>query len=73
MESLKSDDTYKPNIGLLIVDGIWRNWKLFFGSRLSVMSSAVFDETDYIRDYKDFKLFKNRWAKPELVKTVLKN
>jgi hypothetical protein len=34
--------------------------KFFFGSRLSFMSSAVFDEADYIRDYKDFKLFKNR-------------
>jgi hypothetical protein len=50
----------KPNIGLLIVDGFGENWKIFFGSGLSGLSSAVFDEADYIRDYKDFKLFKNR-------------
>jgi hypothetical protein len=28
------------------------------GAVCLVMSSAVFDEADYIRDYKDFKLFK---------------
>lgn len=51
----------KPNIGLLIVDGIWRELENFSsGAVCLVMSSAVFDEADYIRNYKDFKLFKNR-------------
>ena len=51
----------KPNIGLLIVDGIWRELENFSsGAVCLVMSSAVFDEADYIRDYKEFKLFKNR-------------
>jgi hypothetical protein len=35
------------------------------------MSSAVFDEADYIHYYKDFKLFKTM-SKTKLVKTVLK-
>jgi hypothetical protein len=30
------------------------------GAVCLVLSSAVFDEADYIRDYKDFKLFKDR-------------
>jgi dTDP-4-dehydrorhamnose 3,5-epimerase-like enzyme len=51
----------KPNIGLLIVDGIWRELENFSsGAVCLVMSSSVFDEADYIRDYKDFKLFKDR-------------
>jgi hypothetical protein len=50
----------KPNIGLLIVDGIWRVGKFSSGAVCLVLSSAVFDEADYIRDYKDFKLFKDR-------------
>lgn len=51
----------KPNLGLLIVAGIWRELQNFSsGSVCLVMASDVFDETDYIRDYKDFELFKNR-------------
>jgi hypothetical protein len=34
------------------------------GAVCLVLSSAVFDEADYIRDYKDFKLFKTDEPKP---------
>lgn len=51
----------KPNFGLLIVEGIWRELQNFSsGSVCLVMASDVFDEADYIREYDDFKLFKNR-------------
>lgn len=51
----------KPNYGLLIVDGIWRELENFSsGAVCLVMASDLFDEDDYIRDYKDYKLFKNR-------------
>lgn len=51
----------KPNVGLLIVDGIWRELENFSsGAVCLVMASAEFDEDDYIRDFKEFKLFKNR-------------
>jgi hypothetical protein len=56
----------------LIVDGIWRVGKFSSGAVCLVLSSAVFDEADYIRDYKDFKLFKTDEPKPELVKTVFR-
>jgi hypothetical protein len=71
MESLKKMTLNKPNIGLLIVDGIWRG-KFSSGAVCLVLSSAVFDEADYIHDYKDFKLFKTDEPKPELVKTVFR-
>jgi hypothetical protein len=48
----------KPNIGLLIVDGFGELEIFSSGAVCLVLSSAVFDEADYIRDYKDFKLFK---------------
>lgn len=45
----------KPNIGLLIPIGIWRELENFSsGSVCLVLASAIFDEDDYIRDYKDF-------------------
>nr|WP_315220607.1 FdtA/QdtA family cupin domain-containing protein [uncultured Flavobacterium sp.] len=51
----------RPNLGLLIVDGIWRELHNFSsGSVCLVLASDEFDEEDYIRDYKKFKLFKNR-------------
>lgn len=51
----------KPNFGLLIVDGIWRELKNFSsGAICLVLASDEFDEEDYIREYKNFKLFKNR-------------
>lgn len=51
----------KPNFGLLIVNGIWRELVNFSsGSVCLVVSSDVFDEKDYIRDFEEFKLFKDR-------------
>ena len=45
----------KPNEGLLIYSGIWRELQKFSsGAVCLVVASAVFDEADYIRDYKDF-------------------
>ncbi len=49
----------KPNKGLLIVPGIWREIDNFSsGSVCLVLASDVFEESDYIREYKDFELFK---------------
>lgn len=50
----------KPNFGLLIPTGIWRELQNFSsGSVCLVLASEVFDEADYIRDFDSFKLFKN--------------
>ena len=50
----------KPNEGLLIPNGIWRELENFSsGSVCLVIASEVFDEADYIRDYKDFLLSKH--------------
>ncbi|MDO6598294.1 FdtA/QdtA family cupin domain-containing protein [Oceanihabitans sp. 2_MG-2023] len=49
----------KPNKGLLIPTGIWRELEDFSsGSVCLVLASDVFEESDYIREYKDFELFK---------------
>ncbi|MFH7012570.1 sugar 3,4-ketoisomerase [Flavobacterium sp. FlaQc-52] len=54
----------KPNFGLLIVDGIWRELRNFSsGAVCLVLASDGFEEEDYIREYKNFKLFKNRGSK----------
>ena len=51
----------KPNIGLHIVSGIWRELQNFSsGSVCLVVASDVFEEEDYIRDFKVFELSKNR-------------
>ena len=45
----------KPDKGLLINKGIWRELQNFSsGSVCLVLSSGEFDESDYIRSYKDF-------------------
>lgn len=50
----------KPNRGLLIVPGIWRELTNFSsGSVCLVLASEMFDENDYIRDFAEFKLIKN--------------
>ncbi|MGY0393088.1 sugar 3,4-ketoisomerase [Bizionia sp. KMM 8389] len=49
----------KPNKGLLIVPGIWREIGNFSsGSVCLVLASEVYDESDYIRDYTEFCRFK---------------
>ena len=51
----------KPNFGLLIPFGIWRELQNFSsGSVCLVLASEVFDEEDYIRDFNAFVLSKNR-------------
>jgi len=51
----------KPNKGLLIVPGIWRELENFSsGSVCLVLASEVYDESDYIRDYDEFLSFKSR-------------
>ena len=51
----------KPYKGLFIPSGIWRELNNFSsGSVCLVLASDVFDEEDYIRDYKEFKLSKRR-------------
>ena len=50
----------KPNEGLLIPNGIWRELENFSsGSVCLVIASDVFEEADYLRDYNDFLLSKN--------------
>lgn len=45
----------KPNIGLHIPTGIWRELENFSsGAVCLVLSSDIFDEADYIRDYNEF-------------------
>ena len=51
----------KPNVGLLIVNGIWRELENFSsGSVCLVLASNFFEEEDYIRDFDKYKLSKNR-------------
>ena len=47
----------KPDKGLLIKQGVWRELDNFSsGAVCLVLSSGVFDEADYIRDFEAFKL-----------------
>jgi dTDP-4-dehydrorhamnose 3,5-epimerase-like enzyme len=51
----------KPNVGLLIPNGIWRELENFSsGAVCLVLASGMFEEADYIRDFTDFKSSKNR-------------
>jgi dTDP-4-dehydrorhamnose 3,5-epimerase-like enzyme len=45
----------KPNVGLPIATGIWRELQNFSsGAVCLVVASDVFEEADYVRDYEDF-------------------
>ncbi|GAA0871194.1 FdtA/QdtA family cupin domain-containing protein [Gangjinia marincola] len=49
----------KPDKGLLLVPGIWREMDNFSsGAVCLVLASQKFNEADYIRDFKTFKSFK---------------
>ena len=51
----------KPDKGLLIEKGIWRELENFSaGSVCLVLASDHFQESDYIREYPEFLAFKNR-------------
>ncbi|MBB4803017.1 dTDP-4-dehydrorhamnose 3,5-epimerase-like enzyme [Flavobacterium nitrogenifigens] len=66
-KSIKIVTLNKPNVGLLIVSGIWRELKNFSsGSVCLVLSSDEFSEEDYIREYKNFRLFKNGGTNSEI-------
>ena len=46
----------RPNFGLLVVPGIWRELKEFSsGAICLVLASNKYDEDDYIRSYTEFK------------------
>jgi len=50
----------RPDMGLLIVPGIWRELLNFSAGAISlVLASEVYNEADYIRDYNEFKILKN--------------
>jgi len=50
----------RPNYGLLIVPGIWRELTNFSsGAICLVLASQVYEEKDYIRDYQKFLKYKN--------------
>ena len=50
----------RPNYGLHIPPGIWAAEKSFSsGSVCLVLTSDLYDEKDYIRNYIDFKNYKN--------------
>ena len=67
-EVVLKDGTYektvllnKPNVGLFIPSGIWREIRNFSsGSVCLVVASQKFTESDYIRDFDTFKLSKYR-------------
>lgn len=51
----------RPDYGLLVVPGIWRELVEFSsGSVCLVLASTKYDEEDYIRDYSDFKYYKEQ-------------
>jgi dTDP-4-dehydrorhamnose 3,5-epimerase-like enzyme len=57
----------KPNQGLLIPNGIWRELENFSSESVClVVASDVFKEADYIRDYNAFLLSKNGLSKTNI-------
>ncbi|ALJ04666.1 hypothetical protein APS56_05750 [Pseudalgibacter alginicilyticus] len=56
----KTVNLNRPNKGLLIPSGTWREIDNFSsGAVCLVLASDVFDEADYIRDFDDFISYKN--------------
>ena len=50
----------RPDYGLLVVPGIWRELLEFSsGAICLVLASEIYTDKDYIRDYEKFKHFKN--------------
>ncbi|HVZ55140.1 MAG TPA: FdtA/QdtA family cupin domain-containing protein [Chitinophagaceae bacterium] len=49
----------RPYMGLHLLPGMWRDISNFSsGAICLVLASDVYDETDYIRDYRDFLAYK---------------
>lgn len=56
----KTINLNRPNFGLYVVPGIWRELVNFSsGSVLLVLASMKYDEEDYLRNYHDFIKFKH--------------
>ena len=50
-----------PNMGLLIPAGIWAQQTYVLPNTiLTVLCDRLYEASDYIRDYEDFKLFRNQ-------------
>jgi hypothetical protein len=50
----------RPNFGLLVVPGIWRElFEFSSGTICMVLASLKYDENDYLRDYNSFSESKN--------------
>lgn len=50
----------RPNHGLLVVPGIWRElFEFSSGSVCLVLASCKYDENDYLRSYQDYLNYKN--------------
>ena len=50
----------RPNYGLIIVPEIWHELMEFSsGAICLVLASEIFNESDYIRYYHEFKIYKN--------------
>lgn len=50
----------RPYQGLYVLPGIWRDLDDFSsGSVCMVLASDIYDENDYIRNYKEFRKFKS--------------
>lgn len=51
----------RPNLALHIVPGLWRELDNFSSGSISlVLASHVYDEKDYMRNYKDYLILKNK-------------
>ncbi|HEY3369704.1 MAG TPA: FdtA/QdtA family cupin domain-containing protein [Prolixibacteraceae bacterium] len=51
----------RPNFGLLVVPGIWEElFEFSSGAICLVLASQVYEEKDYIRDYKSFFQYKKK-------------
>ena len=51
----------RPDMGLLIVPGIWREiFNFSSGCTCFVLASEKYSETDYMRDYESFKIEKRK-------------
>lgn len=50
----------RPNYGILVVPGIWRElFEFSSGSVCLVLASCKYDENDYLRSYQDYLNYKN--------------
>lgn len=48
----------RPDIGLIIIPGIWRELMEFSsGAICLVLASEVYQEEDYLRSYKEFEIY----------------